>query len=99
MYFSLSFSFQGKMVLEEFNIEKVAGGSEKAVKMSFNASVTDHTLKIQFYWAGRGTQCIPDRGVYGPLISAISVTPSMPEKTFSLNFFMFTRKKFLKGNF
>lgn len=67
---------QGKMVLEEFNIEKAAGGSEKAIKLSFNASVTDHTLKIQFYWAGRGTQGIPDRGVYGPLISAISVTPN-----------------------
>ncbi|XP_020579944.1 probable LRR receptor-like serine/threonine-protein kinase At1g07650 isoform X2 [Phalaenopsis equestris] len=67
---------QDKMVLEEFDIQKAAGGSEKAIKMSFNASVIDHTLKIQFYWAGRGTQGIPKRGVYGPLISAISVTPN-----------------------
>ncbi|KAI0496977.1 hypothetical protein KFK09_023303 [Dendrobium nobile] len=67
---------QGKMVLEEFNIERAAGGTGKAIKMTFNASVTDHTLKIEFYWAGKGTQAIPNRGVYGPLISAISVTPN-----------------------
>lgn len=67
---------QGKMVLEDFNIEKAAGGAGKAIKMSFNASITDNTLKIQFYWAGKGTTGIPNRGIYGPLISAISVTPN-----------------------
>lgn len=36
----------------------------------------DNTLEIYFYWAGKGTNSIPQRGVYGPLISAISVTPS-----------------------
>lgn len=64
------------MVLEDFNIEDSAGGPRKPVIKTFNASVTDHTLKIQFFWAGRGTTGIPSRGVYGPLISAISVTPS-----------------------
>ncbi|KAK3405514.1 hypothetical protein EUGRSUZ_K01729 [Eucalyptus grandis] len=33
------------------------------------------TLEIRFYWAGKGTTAIPDGGVYGPLISAISVYP------------------------
>ncbi|PKA54598.1 putative LRR receptor-like serine/threonine-protein kinase [Apostasia shenzhenica] len=64
------------MVLEDFNIQKAAGGPGKSIKMSFNASIKDHTLEIQFYWAGRGTTGIPNRGVYGPLISAISVTPN-----------------------
>ncbi|WOL20526.1 putative LRR receptor-like serine/threonine-protein kinase [Canna indica] len=67
---------QGKLELEDFNIEDAAGGAGKLVIKTFNASVTDHTLKIQLYWAGKGTTGIPSRGVYGPLISAISVTPN-----------------------
>jgi len=35
--------------------------------------VTDSTLEIRLYWAGKGTTGIPFRSVYGPLISAISV--------------------------
>ncbi|KAJ4755909.1 Leucine-rich repeat transmembrane protein kinase [Rhynchospora pubera] len=67
---------QGNLVLEEFNIAKSAGGPGKAVIKNFTTYVTDHTLEIRFYWAGRGTTSIPDRGFYGPLISAISVTPN-----------------------
>lgn len=67
---------QEELVLEDFNIEDAAGESGEPIIKTFNASVTDHTLKIQFYWAGRGTTGIPSRGVYGPLISAISVTPN-----------------------
>lgn len=64
-------------MLEEFNIAKSAGGPGKAVIKNFTATVTNYnTLEIRLYWAGRGTTAIPDRGVYGPLISAISVTPS-----------------------
>ncbi|XP_044397169.1 probable LRR receptor-like serine/threonine-protein kinase At1g07650 isoform X2 [Triticum aestivum] len=67
---------QGRMVLEDFDIEQSAGGAGKLVIKTFTAYVTNHTLKIQFYWAGRGTTGIPYRGFYGPLISAISVTPN-----------------------
>ncbi|KAF3323791.1 putative LRR receptor-like serine/threonine-protein kinase [Carex littledalei] len=67
---------QGKLVLEEFNIAKSAGGPGKAVIKNFTTTVTNYTLEIRLYWAGRGTTAIPDRGVYGPLISAISVTPN-----------------------
>ncbi|XP_058194303.1 probable LRR receptor-like serine/threonine-protein kinase RFK1 isoform X2 [Rhododendron vialii] len=35
-----------------------------------------NVMEIRFYWAGKGTTRIPVRGVYGPLISAISVIPS-----------------------
>ncbi|XP_078172132.1 leucine-rich repeat transmembrane protein kinase isoform X2 [Carex rostrata] len=75
---------QGKLVLEEFNIAKSAGGPGKAVIKNFTTTVTNYTLEIRLYWAGRGTTAIPDRGVYGPLISAISVTPNFdppPEET------------------
>ncbi|XP_041008931.1 probable LRR receptor-like serine/threonine-protein kinase At1g07650 isoform X4 [Juglans microcarpa x Juglans regia] len=67
---------QDKLVLENFNIEDEAGGAGKPLVKSFAAVVTSRTLKIHFYWAGKGTTGIPLRGVYGPLISAISVDPN-----------------------
>jgi hypothetical protein len=63
-------------VLENFNIEDEAGGAGKPLLKEFTVVVTNNTLKIHFYWAGKGTTGIPVRGVYGPLISAISVDPS-----------------------
>ncbi|KAL3733923.1 hypothetical protein ACJRO7_023299 [Eucalyptus globulus] len=66
---------QGKLVWEDFNIEIEAGGVGKAVIRNFTTMVTEGTLEIRFYWAGKGTYAIPDRGVYGPLVSAISVYP------------------------
>lgn len=60
---------------KDFDIVKAAGGIGKAVKQNFTAVVTNNTLEIRFYWAGKGTTGIPYRGVYGPLISAISVDP------------------------
>lgn len=65
--------FQGQRVLKDFNIEDEAGGVNIGIIRSFSAAVTDNTLEIRFYWAGRGTTGIPDFGEYGPLISAISV--------------------------
>ncbi|CAL5064772.1 unnamed protein product [Urochloa decumbens] len=67
---------QGRMVLENFNIEQSSGAAGMPVIKTFQTYVTNHTLEIQFYWAGRGTTGIPYRGSYGPLISAISVTPN-----------------------
>lgn len=66
---------QGKLVHNDFNIVDEAGGVGKAIIKNFPASVTSHTLEIRFYWDGKGTTGIPYRGVYGPLVSAISVTP------------------------
>ena len=65
---------QEKLVLEDFNIEEVAKMARTPVVIPVhNVSVTNNGLEIRFYFAGRGTTRIPDRGVYGPLISAISV--------------------------
>ncbi|XVF79036.1 hypothetical protein PTKIN_Ptkin14bG0187300 [Pterospermum kingtungense] len=50
-----------------------AGGAGKPLVINFNVSVSDGTLEIQLRWAGKGTTSIPDKGVYGPLISAIEV--------------------------
>ncbi|KAK4857574.1 hypothetical protein QYF36_002872 [Acer negundo] len=64
---------QEKLELKDFNIKEQANGTGKAIIKTFNATVTENTLEIRLYWAGKGTTLIPDRGIYGPLISAISV--------------------------
>ncbi|KAL9146169.1 hypothetical protein ABFS82_13G092300 [Erythranthe guttata] len=64
------------LVREDFNIENEARGVRKPVVRYFNATVADSTLEIRFYWAGKGTTRIPNRGDYGSLISAISVNPN-----------------------
>ncbi|XP_048441743.1 probable leucine-rich repeat receptor-like serine/threonine-protein kinase At3g14840 [Pyrus x bretschneideri] len=68
---------QDMQVLQNFNIMDDASGFGNAVIRNFTANVTNHTLKIHFNWAGKGTTGIPVRGVYGPLISAISVEPAV----------------------
>ncbi|CAL5342069.1 unnamed protein product [Camellia sinensis] len=67
---------QGKLVLKDFNIAHEAGGVDMETIKKFPAKVTKRTLDIRFYWAGKGTTSIPRKGVYGPLISAISVNPN-----------------------
>ncbi|TXG66672.1 hypothetical protein EZV62_007947 [Acer yangbiense] len=76
---------QGKLVLKDFNIEDEAGGAAKAIIKTFTVAVTNNTLEIRLFWAGKGTVGIPFRGVYGPLISAISVTPSPEEHQLNLD--------------
>ncbi|KAI5419525.1 hypothetical protein KIW84_043625, partial [Lathyrus oleraceus] len=53
-----------------------AGGVGKGITRDFNVDVNDSTLQIHLSWAGKGTNAVPMRGVYGPLISAITVTPN-----------------------
>ncbi|CBI20129.3 unnamed protein product, partial [Vitis vinifera] len=66
---------QHELVLKDFNIEDEAGGVGKEIIKFFTAVVTNNALEIRFYWAGKGTTGIPVRGIYGPLISAVSVDP------------------------
>lgn len=68
---------QGEKVLEDFNIINVAGGSKKALIKSFEANVTNTVMDIHFYWAGKGTCCIPFQSTFGPLVSAIHVTQGL----------------------
>ncbi|CAK8534945.1 unnamed protein product [Lathyrus sativus] len=70
---------QGKSVQKDFNIAKEAGGVGKKIIKQFNdVVVTSNTLEIRLYWAGKGTQSFPNKSVYGPLISAISVESDSP---------------------
>ena len=68
---------QGELVQKDFNIAYEAKGVGIEVIKPFPAVVNNNTLEIRFYWAGKGTTGIPVRGVYGPLISAISVDSGM----------------------
>ena len=64
--------YQGNLVLPDFDIRMVAGGSFKAVPRDFLAQVSENYLEIHLFWSGKGTCCIPSQGTYGPSISAIS---------------------------
>ncbi|OMO86378.1 hypothetical protein CCACVL1_09613 [Corchorus capsularis] len=65
---------QEKLLWKDFNIKSEARGAENPlIKQVYNVSVTNNFLEIRFYWAGKGTTRIPERSVYGPLVSAISV--------------------------
>ncbi|KAG6484460.1 hypothetical protein ZIOFF_052978 [Zingiber officinale] len=68
-------SIQGQKFLQDFNIAKEANGTGKVLIKNFTTWVDD-TLEIHFQWRGKGTNSIPWRSVYGPLISAISITPN-----------------------
>nr|TKS04391.1 putative LRR receptor-like serine/threonine-protein kinase RFK1 [Populus alba] len=67
---------QNNLVEKDFNIEVQAAGAAKPVTEIHNATVTNNILEIRLFWAGKGTRRIPVSGVYGPLISAISVDPN-----------------------
>ncbi|XVE88274.1 hypothetical protein DITRI_Ditri19aG0056400 [Diplodiscus trichospermus] len=64
---------QDEIVEQNFNIEVEARGVLTPHTKSYNVSVTNGRIEIRFYWAGKGTQAIPERGIHGPLVSAISL--------------------------
>ncbi|KAJ6950017.1 LRR receptor-like serine/threonine-protein kinase [Populus alba x Populus x berolinensis] len=67
----------GKVVEANFNIMEEAGGVGIGITKVFDGIIVNGTtLEIHLYWSGKGTTAVPDRGVYGPLISAITVTPN-----------------------
>ncbi|XP_076958601.1 putative LRR receptor-like serine/threonine-protein kinase At1g53420 [Bidens hawaiensis] len=68
---------QGVRRETDFDISGRAGGAMRPIVMTYPVNVTNG-LEIRLYWAGKGTTNIPGRGVYGPLISAISVKPNFP---------------------
>ncbi|KAI8567155.1 hypothetical protein RHMOL_Rhmol02G0098300 [Rhododendron molle] len=69
---------QDKRAWKDFDIEDAAKGVDKEKVLNLtNVTVTNHTVEIRFYWAGKGTRDIPTRGTYGPLISAISIVSNL----------------------
>ncbi|KAJ6753910.1 PROMASTIGOTE SURFACE ANTIGEN PROTEIN PSA [Salix purpurea] len=70
-------SIQGKVVEESFNISEEAKGVGIGITKVYDGIIVNgSTLQIHLYWSGKGTTAVPERGVYGPLISAITVTPN-----------------------
>nr|AAT73682.1 hypothetical protein, contains protein kinase domain [Oryza sativa Japonica Group] len=68
---------QGALKEKDFNIKKTAGGkSFTVVNRNYTATVSKNFLEIHLFWAGKGTCCVPTQGYYGPMISALSVTPN-----------------------
>lgn len=79
-YFDIS--IQGVLQRKDFNIMEEAGGVGIGIYRDFdNVMVNGSTLEIHLYWAGKGTTAVPDRGVYGPLLSAITITPNYKVNT------------------
>eukprot|EP00257_Ricinus_communis_P018068 XP_015576670.1 probable LRR receptor-like serine/threonine-protein kinase RFK1 [Ricinus communis] len=69
---------QERLVWKDFNIEVKVGSAQKPLVLQVpDVNVTSNILEIRFYFAGKGTTRIPDRGVYGPIISAISVASDL----------------------
>ncbi|CAH1416315.1 unnamed protein product [Lactuca virosa] len=59
---------------KNFDIKNEAGDVDKPkITIIKNIRVTNGTLEIRFQYAGKGTAFVPDKGVFGPLISAISM--------------------------
>ncbi|KAL3633887.1 hypothetical protein CASFOL_022649 [Castilleja foliolosa] len=74
-------AIQGQVVLPDFDIAREANGVRRGIMREFDVLVNGSTLEIHLYWTGKGTTAIPNRGVYGPLISAIAVTPNFDVST------------------
>ncbi|GER48103.1 leucine-rich repeat receptor-like protein kinase [Striga asiatica] len=69
---------QGNLVQRNFDIRREAGGIDlRAVTRDYRVSVTENYLEVHLFWAGKGTCCVPARGSYGPLISAVNFVPSV----------------------
>ncbi|EEF40139.1 conserved hypothetical protein [Ricinus communis] len=69
-------AIQGRKVLENFNIRETAMGVNRTVTLEFTAAVRNNRLEVHLYWTGKGSIRIPME-YYGPLISAISVSPAV----------------------
>ncbi|KAG8100191.1 hypothetical protein GUJ93_ZPchr0013g35927 [Zizania palustris] len=68
---------QNALKEKNFDIRKTAGGkSFTVVNRSYTTMVLNNFLEIHLFWAGKGTSSIPTQGYYGPMISALSVTPN-----------------------
>ncbi|KAK4484658.1 hypothetical protein RD792_007247 [Penstemon davidsonii] len=74
-------AIQGEVVLRDFDIAKEANGVGIGIYHDFNVLVNGSTLEIHLYWTGKGTVALPERSLYGPLISAIAVTPNFDVST------------------
>lgn len=80
-------------------MERAKGVGKEFIMDFKNVFVNGSTLEIHLYWTGKGTTAIPDRGVYGPLISAITVTPSQYISAYKLYSYLPTILSSTKSHF
>ncbi|XP_010243675.1 PREDICTED: probable LRR receptor-like serine/threonine-protein kinase At1g56140 isoform X3 [Nelumbo nucifera] len=66
---------QGALQIKDFEIAKEADGMFKGISKDFKVNVTENYVEIHLFWAGKGTQRIPEDGYYGSSISAIKFSP------------------------
>ncbi|CAA7013862.1 unnamed protein product [Microthlaspi erraticum] len=75
-------TYKGNLFQRDFNIAERAGGVGKPFTRQLDeVQVNGSTLEIHLQWSGKGSIVIPKRGVYGPLISAITITPNFKVDT------------------
>ncbi|KAI3754023.1 hypothetical protein L2E82_26113 [Cichorium intybus] len=68
---------EGNRVFQDFDIKREAGGASfSPVTREVIVEVINNYLEVHLLWSGKGTCCAPNQGTFGPLISAISVTPN-----------------------
>ncbi|CAA0836923.1 Probable LRR receptor-like serine/threonine-protein kinase [Striga hermonthica] len=67
--------------LPDFDIAREANGVRRVIYREFDVDVNGSTSEIHLYLTGQGITAIPIRGIYGPLISAIAVTPNYDVST------------------
>ncbi|XP_035841207.1 probable LRR receptor-like serine/threonine-protein kinase At1g07650 isoform X3 [Helianthus annuus] len=91
---------QGAIKLKNFDIKNEAGGVDKAVIRTIkNIHVTNGTLEIRFQYAGKGTTVVPSPGVFGPLISAISMELDLRGLDLNTGIFTYRQIKAATNNF
>ncbi|CAN8288110.1 unnamed protein product [Cochlearia groenlandica] len=68
---------QGRLLERDFNIAQRAGGVGRPfITQIDDLQVNGSTIEIHLLWSGKGTNAMPTRSVYGPLINAITITPN-----------------------
>lgn len=68
-------SIQSELRIQNFNIMDDAKEYKTPVTKAFNVTIINGVLDIHLFWAGKGTCCIPVEGTYGPLLSALGISP------------------------
>ena len=61
--------------MKDFNIKEAVGELTVPVVKRYTVNVIENFLEVHFFWAGKGTCCVPSPETHGSLVSVIRVTP------------------------
>ncbi|KAF9660926.1 hypothetical protein SADUNF_Sadunf19G0014500 [Salix dunnii] len=90
---------QNIVVLKDFDIVTKARGVDKVYIHNCTALVTNGALEIRLHWAGKGNTMSPEKGTYGPLISAIDVESELVGLDLVTGIFTFRQIKAATNDF